>query len=397
MIGVNTMFLYWDGYEIDGSDTDFEIILPESVQVLEFVDCYLSMPIFCNVPKPEYLCCYNGSWHKNRDKSVNLETLRSKLLANDYEVITITLNCQHLDLLSKEIQSEIYGKGASRKSIDILNEPSEMEDDFDYTKAENPCLEPVVQTFFDRGGMTAQLSITNENNGTVLCLNVGPGAYFEYTMYILDYMRERFPSVKMDLEDGFSMSCCNFHPSSMYRYEKVIVPVKYNLNHTLKHLTEHGLMSFRMSHHKKYTPQINYKTNGFFAATHFWGFGENNAEYSFSDYYNLIEMTLAEEPNPALQMFTTSVNIIIPSPEVLAEEATLSVIPSIGREEVIGNICSRTGYMSFYYENETILCEFRIRSNMKEYFKTWLTKAELGMIDFIKPEMYKLRKEQDAQ
>jgi len=155
------MFLYWDGYEIDGSDTDFEIILPESVQALEFVDCYLNMPVFCNVPTPEYLHCGSGChgvWHGDKCKPINLGDLRGKLLSNDYSKISITINCQHIDLLPKEIQKEIYAKSASRKCITVLNEPSESEEvePFDFTKAENPCLAPVVQTILDRGGMTMQ-------------------------------------------------------------------------------------------------------------------------------------------------------------------------------------------------------------------------------------------------
>ena len=39
------MFIYWDGYEIDGSDTDFSIILPENVQIMELVDIFLKNPL----------------------------------------------------------------------------------------------------------------------------------------------------------------------------------------------------------------------------------------------------------------------------------------------------------------------------------------------------------------
>jgi hypothetical protein len=207
------MFIYWDGFEIDGSDTDFEIILPESVQVLEFVECYLNMPVFCNVPTPEYQNCgsdCSGVWHSDKCKPITLEDLRGKLLSNDYSKISITINCQHIDLLPKEIQKEIYAKSAKRKCIKTLNEPKEPDEPkvpFDYTKTENPCIAPVVQTILDRGGMTTQLSLCNDKEGISAYLNVGPGAYFEYTMYIIDYMNERFPSIKIDIESGFS-ACC---------------------------------------------------------------------------------------------------------------------------------------------------------------------------------------------
>jgi len=394
------MFLYWDGYEIDGSDTDFEIILPESVQTLEFAECFLSMPILCDIPKPEFQYCGSdcyGVWHSDKCKPITLEELRSKLLTNDYSKMSLTINCQHIDLLPKEIQKEIYAKSAKRESIKPLCEPNESEKPFDHTKAENPCLSPVVQTFLDRGGMTAQLSICKDKEGMTAYLNVGPGAYFEYTMYVLDYMSEHFPSIKIDMESGFNTCCCNFHASSMYQYEKVLIPLEHNINHTLKHLTEYGLMSFKVSHDKNYTPKMNYTTNGFFTATHFWGYGEKEAQLPFSDYLNLIEMSFADEPDPVKQMFISAVNIILPLPEVLAGEVAPSISPITDRTQILERLWPYTGYMSFYNENGESLCEFRIRAEMKDYLNTWLNKAEAGIIDFIKPEMYKLRKEHDAQ
>ncbi|MCL2201771.1 MAG: hypothetical protein FWB75_07375 [Oscillospiraceae bacterium] len=359
----------------------------------------MNMPVLCDVPTPEYLYCASGCsgvWHSEKCKPITLENLRNKLLSNDYSKISITTNFQHMDLLPKEIQEEIYAKSASRKCINALNEPSEPEEPFDYTKAENPCLAPVLQTFLDRGGMTMQLSLCKDKEGVSAYLNVGPGAYFEYTMYVLGYMSERFPSIQIDMESGFNMCCCNFHASAMYQYEKVRGPVKHNVNHTLKHLAEYGLMSFKISHDENYTPHINYAANGFFTATHFWGYGEKETQLTLTDYLNLIEMSLADEPDPAKQMFITAVNIILPLPEVLAGDAAPSTTPASGRTQILEQLWPYTGYMSFYNENGVIVCELRISADMKEYLNTWLTKAEAGMIDFIKPEMYKLRKEQDA-
>jgi len=73
------MFLYWDGYEIDGSDTAFDIILPESIQVWEFVECFLNIPVFTDAPKPEYTRCNencSGVWHGDKCKTITRDELR---------------------------------------------------------------------------------------------------------------------------------------------------------------------------------------------------------------------------------------------------------------------------------------------------------------------------------
>jgi len=53
------MFLYWDGFEIDGSDTDFDIVLPENAQVCELVDSFFSIPIFNRSLEPSIIYYQN--------------------------------------------------------------------------------------------------------------------------------------------------------------------------------------------------------------------------------------------------------------------------------------------------------------------------------------------------
>ena len=40
------MFIYWDNFEIDGSDTNFNLILPERELLSEIIEYYLSLPIW---------------------------------------------------------------------------------------------------------------------------------------------------------------------------------------------------------------------------------------------------------------------------------------------------------------------------------------------------------------
>ncbi|MCL2386463.1 MAG: hypothetical protein FWC89_02830, partial [Defluviitaleaceae bacterium] len=238
------MFLYWDGYEIDGSDTDFDIILPENVQVAEFAECFLGVPLFTNTPKPEY-AYYHGSKHKKLTK----DELINKLLSGDYKNrMDITINCQHPDLLSSELRSEVYAKSEKRKfneDPDLFPKPEEP---INYTEIENPCTPPIIQDSFDRGGVTMVLSIykdgSNATKGTTLSLNVGPSAFYEYTMFVIDYLQERFPSITTDLDGGLNTCGCTFS-ASLYGHEKIHLPVKHSIKHTLKRLCEYGLMSYR--------------------------------------------------------------------------------------------------------------------------------------------------------
>jgi len=255
------MFLYWDGYEIDGSDTDFDIILPENVQVAEFVECYLSVPLFTNTTQPDY--DYNN-------KQMTKDELISTLLAGDYKSpIYITINCQHPDLLTNELRDEIYAKTEKRK---IYEDQGDSDDypifpKLDCANIENPCTPPIIQNGFSRGGVTMSLSIYRDyedENGVTrdigLTLNAGPGAFFEYTIFIMDYMQERFPSIKIDLDSGFNTCSCSF-AASLYKYEKIQLPIKHSIKHALKRLCVYGLMSL----HSRYENGWKHKciTNGF--------------------------------------------------------------------------------------------------------------------------------------
>ena len=97
------MFIYWDGFEIDGSDTDFNIILPENVQIFEFVDCFLSLPIFNRSIEPSIV-----SYLKNKENKLTIPELKEKLLSGDYPDIIIDINCLHMELLPSDLQEIVH-------------------------------------------------------------------------------------------------------------------------------------------------------------------------------------------------------------------------------------------------------------------------------------------------
>jgi len=351
------MFLYWDGYEIDGSDTDFEIILPENVQIAEFAQCFLEIPLFTNTPNPEYT-----HYHGRKRKKMTKDELVSNLLSGDYKnAIHITVNCQHPDLLTDELRSIVYAKSEKRKFNEDPDNYPWPEEPIDYAKLENPCTAPVIQDTFDRGGVTMTLFIckpTSKETGDItLSLNVGPGAFYEYAMFVVDYMQERFPSIKTDIDGGLNTCGCTFS-ASLYAYEKIHLPVKHSVKHTLKRLCEYGLVSCRSWYKNGW--KHNEIANGFFPAIGYWHYDKNIGHMPFSEYLELVEIVSNSDGlTTASQIFETAVDIILPPPHMFQEntEVTQILEQAISlpahyatanqerREQIARGY--RTGYMSF--------------------------------------------------
>ena len=397
------MFLYWDGFEIDGSDTDFDIVLPENVQMHEFVECFLNIPLFCNVPPPEFSCCTkqcSGIWHDNKCKAITVDELKNKLLAGDYSEyrygLSATINCLHPDLLTEELRTQIYAQSEGRKFNDDPELFPEPEKPIDYSKVESPCDIPVIQTNFDRGGVTMQLLIYRNDKGeNSLTLNVGPSSYYEYTIYVLKYIRERFPGIEVDVENGLNTCGCTFG-RSLYAYEKVLIPIKHSISHTLKWFVKHGIMSYREYFDKRYKRIHDFVADGFFVAADYWNAPMNSSPMAFGDYIELVELATSDESDSVRQMFTTAVTIMLPPTKILDNTHSISIEKNMWAENYQDNwkeIWLRSGFMSFYEVDGEITCEMRINSEGIEYFQTWLSKAESGVLDFLAPQMYKLREQ----
>ncbi|MCL2528667.1 MAG: hypothetical protein FWE42_09650, partial [Defluviitaleaceae bacterium] len=263
------MFLYWDGYEIDGSDSSFDIVLPESVQAHEFFECFLNMPIFSETPLPtfEMVKQHESTHNSGKRRKISKNVFMDNLLSNDFAAMNTTINCKHPEQLNPNVRTQVYALSQSR-------DPHEEA----YNKAENPCTSPIIQKGFERGSMTVDLYIRKigpnwdwhkeEYDGPHYKYNfqvikdakhgdisfemfVGPSAYYEYAMYIMEYMRKRFPSIAihggLDCGGGWTDGCT--YADSLYAYEKIIFPIKHNTRHTLKWLIKYGIIrSYRYYH-----------------------------------------------------------------------------------------------------------------------------------------------------
>lgn len=403
------MFIYWNGYEIDGSDTDFDIVLPENVQVWEFVECFLSLPIFNHSKKPEI------SWYQNRkQKKLTVTALKEKLLSGDYPVITVSINCLLMEQMPEELQRTLY-------SISERRDPHEEA----YGKTEHPCMAPVIQNDYYRGEMTVELRIqkpgtknwvigddetVTDDDGYVhnielfnsagtepvpaFALNVGPSFYYEYAIYIIDQLRDSFPGLGtcggLDCHGGWTEGCT--YADSIYGYEKIQLPVKYSIKNMLKRLTEYNIVRSYKSYYKKGW-QYEY-TNGFNLVNYALTQNSKQPDFiTFEQYNELVEMALSLNTEPFAMVCDTAISIKLPSPEEFAQNPEVEkklrrTVPELSRQNGDWQF---TGYFAFTVVSGNPVAEFRVNYKLKPYLMTLLELAELGEIEFMKAVTYERR------
>lgn len=398
------MFIYWDGFEIDGSDTDYDIVLPENVQSLEFMNFFLSLPIFDRSMEPSIEYYRNGKSH-----SLTIDKIKELLLSGEYPDITININCLHMELLSEDLQNQLYEISARR-------EPPEDA----FGKAKNPCMAPVIQKYYTRGEMTVELRIrkpgtklsyfeaevddgysynielvkSEEESLQAFQINVGPSFFFEYAMYIMDSLRDSFPSMGicggLDCGGGWTHGCT--YADSIYRYEKVQIPVKYSIKNTLKRLTEYNIVRSYRSYYKNGW-QYDF-SNGFYLANHdLAASGKDQKSIDFKDYLELCETAVNLDTPSFSKVCKTAVQIKLPKPEeysknLKAEKSLQALLPDFSNSNEDWTF---TGYFAFTTSQQSPIAEFRVQYRLKEYLLELLRLAESGEIDFIKSITYERR------
>ena len=384
------MFIYWDGYEIDGSDTDFNIVLPENVQVWEFVECFLSIPIFSSTPKPSVSYRQGNKWRK-----LLLTELKEKTLAGDYPDTALQVHCRHIEQLPDDLRASVY-------AISERRDPHESA----YGKAENPCIEPVIEMAVelriqqpgtghgidddDEYGYVHNFELFRSANrdNPWFQINVGPGFYFEYAIYIIDYLRDHFPGIGtcggLDCSGGWTEGCT--YANSIHYYDKILLPVKYSPRNTLKWLTEYDIVRSY-----EYTKGWKCKyINGFHLAYYP---REWPKPLSFKAYLELVEMVLGLDADAFSTVCETAIRILLPPVEEYAENT--EVFKALQTTLPDSESRNFTGYFAFTKVERNPMVEFRVPYMMKKYLLTLLELAESGAIDFIKTATWQRRQNQD--
>jgi len=401
------MFLYWEGYEIDGSDTDFEIILPESRQLIEFVECFLSIPLFDHEMEPSIFYT-----EKSESKELSVQELNERLASGHFPEIYIEMNCAHPEELPLELRREIY-------NISPLREPHEEA----FGKVENPCAAPELQTCHTRGGMTVEMTISSnknwkknyskewepdgyinnfelflsdDNSLPLFSTNIGPGFYYEYARYIMDYLIDHFPGLGtyggLDCAGGWTEGCT--YADSLYEYEKFQFPIPYSINNTMKRLSEYGLAtSYRQYYKNKWIleelPVFNMVNNTSVEVDK-----KGIRGISFADYVQLVDSEIMNQKDAFSSICNTAINVVLPRKELFSDNPV-----AVKRlEQALREISDPEShwhyraFLAFLMIDGKPYYEYRIGWRMKDYFLTLLDLIQSGEVDFVKAIMYRKRK-----
>lgn len=410
------MFYYWDGYEIDGSDTNFDLVLPETRQRIDFVKCFLSMPLLSPdiyidkslyKPADKDLMARLFNWFKGTTGSetdMQKITLENALeLVEQWPEVTLFVYCKLMEQLPDNIQEKIYSFSSSREPLESR-----------YKINEDPCTPPVMPAMTYQGDMTLQLTafspgpkqyghqtelqgyIRNpalfDSSGDLayMTLNCGPGFYYEYAMYIMDYMEEHFPGLGitggLDCAGGWTEGC--MYAASIYSHTRVHIPVTYSVRHTLKYLTQFDLLHSYKPYKKGWVPLDDFRlVNPVLSGR------EEKGLVSFGEYADFAEKEVRNEKDPVAIILSTAIYTRLPRKEAFRNnpEVVRKLEQALQNIEDPENEWYHGAYFAFTRVEGEIAGEYRVCQEMKSYLLTLLELAGTGEIDFMKEITYHRR------
>jgi hypothetical protein len=226
------MFKYWEGYEIDGSSTAYNVIVPERQLIAEILQCFLNLKIIDRRAEIEL----REDESRRQDFTwEELNNLCEKVANTEAKTIELSAGCIHPDQLFSQVRREVYAltptrPGAEGKSypyqkptvsplyppalgvsfsISFKNQTDEVKD-----------YQPEGLVFNER----ALVSKMAEPHFTIE-LACGPGFIYEYAAYIMTKLAARFPEIGIDggidCAGGFVDGCT--YASNLYEYERITV------------------------------------------------------------------------------------------------------------------------------------------------------------------------------
>ena len=223
------MYLRWNGYEIDGSDTTYNLILPNRSKLKEVAEYYLSLPIWDRSRKIFLDADESSDWAPHRCiESTNSEFDIPSICAGfdrpDWSgACTFVIYCLHPEKLPEELRSEIYAlssirpgaEGAQHANVDPVTYLFDYRDSLAvgfiiYSEEESKGWKPHEPDglVFNRKAIVQNLKAAHAER---YAITLGPGFIFEYTAYILQKLSERFSELGIDggrdCEKGFVYGC----------------------------------------------------------------------------------------------------------------------------------------------------------------------------------------------
>lgn len=401
------MVLYCDDLELIGSDANFDMVLPDSnpKRTVEFISCFLSIPLFCSCqPEIYYYNIRNG---RSEKLSMTLEELKEQVREEAHSMIYIDVNCQIMDALSDHVQSTLYQLSETRSPHESV-----------YGNVEYPCMAPIEYPSGKRSNMTVTLKImphktkprwytdksallkgyvyheelllSDYHDYPFFSLNAGPGFYYEYAIFIMEYLREHFlglgtaGGVGRDGKWTGGLTYAN----SIYDFARIQLPVRFNVDHTLKRLRDCDIIRSYRSYYKngwrcdriEQLRMVNLPEE----------YPHRERILFFSEYVGYVEWVLHQNWDTYKTICATAVHILLPGPEryswcLETMSCLRKNLPDVGAAHNDSHYC---GYLSFTYIDGQLVGEFRVPWHMKNYLLNLLELKDSGRIDQLKAQMH---------
>jgi len=254
------LFTYWRGYEIDGSSTAYNIVVPQRELISEVLRYFISLKIidrksdiFLSYTEREKSASKEFECKKGKYKHDEMEKICEILESPAVDSFFINVDCIHPDKLYHQVRNELYSisktrPGAEDRVYNYINptvSPFRFGPDLRVTFEFSFEEEQAVENHEPEGLVFNREALVNNLRGRhfTITLGCGPCFIYEYAAYINSKLAERFPEIGidggLDCEGGFIDGCT--YSCSLYEYERITLASE-NIAETIKILMGEGLI-----------------------------------------------------------------------------------------------------------------------------------------------------------
>lgn len=250
------MFTYWKGYEIDGSSTNYNIVLPKRELIAEVLRYLFNLKI---VDRSENIYI---SYIEKRGNLSNKEVQNNSYKFEEWEKLLeiiqnptvqyfhINISCVHPDKLYPQIRNEIYSLSKTRPGAEnrVYNykkptiSPIFHDTTFDiWISASFDDREKAVKNY-EPEGLIFNKQVLVGNMGSehlTIKLGCGPSFIYEYAAFIVSKIAERFPEIGIDggidCAGGFTDGCT--YACDLYGFERITLSTE-NIAQSIVHILQ---------------------------------------------------------------------------------------------------------------------------------------------------------------
>jgi len=253
------LFTYWQGYEIDGSSTAYNLIVPTRELALEVLRYFLALKIIDR--EAEIWLSFSKVNDPNKCQKKNFSYAASGeiddfFLNPELNYFQLDVSCVHPKRLYPQVREELFQLTKTR--------PGREESSLQY---KNPTISPfyapnlevsleiylgkpdVVIDDYQTEGLIFNEAVLLKNLSQphfTIELVCGPAFIYEYAAYINTKLAARFPEIGIDggidCAGGFVAGCT--YASNLYDYERITINTTA-IATTIKDLLQQELLQFQ--------------------------------------------------------------------------------------------------------------------------------------------------------